>query len=221
MHLSKDSSTAEPLVRRRALAKLGQRDARGGIASVVCAPHCYDDLQAALEIDQVSLFLSNNQDLLPFRPQRDLPPQLGQQDFDDHFWTSEVEALSGVEFPTESLSPQQRLFAAGYRYIFPLRVRENRIGILLAGYKQGDLPLSSDDLELIRAVVNQASLALENAKLLEQLSTRAEEVGRLQRYTERIIHSSPAAIAVLETTGKLHLINQAFARSAQPRHQRS
>jgi signal transduction histidine kinase len=170
-----------------------------------------DDLQEALEIDQVSLFLSNNQDLLPFRPQRDLPPRLRHQDFEDDFWITEVESLSGVEFPTESLSPQQQLFAAGYRYVFPLRVRENRIGILLTSYKQGELPMSSADLELIRAVVNQASLALENARLLEQLSTRADEVGRLQRYTERIINSSPAAIAVLETTGKLRLINQAFA----------
>jgi two-component system NtrC family sensor kinase len=196
--------------KRRALAKLGQQMLEEHSLGRLCSS-LLDDLQAALEIDQVSLFLSNNQDLLPFRPQRDLPPRLEQQDFDDHFWTSEVEALSGVEFPTESLSPQQQLFAAGYRYVFPLRVRENKIGILLAGYKQGELPLSSDDLDLIRAVVNQASLALENAKLLEQLTTRAEEVGRLQRYTERIIQSSPAAIAVLETTGKLHLINQAFA----------
>ncbi|MEJ2085875.1 MAG: ATP-binding protein, partial [Acidobacteriota bacterium] len=127
------------------------------------------------------------------------------------FWLSEVESLAKVEFPAETLTPQQKLFVAGYRYAFPLRVRENRIGILLTSYKEGDLPLSSDDIELIRSVTNQASLALENATLLEQLSTRAEEVGRLQRYTERIIHSSPAAIAVVDTEGRLRSLNQAFS----------
>ena len=196
--------------KRRALAKLGHEMLEEHSLGRLCSS-LLDDLRAALEIDHVSLFLANDRELLPFRPQRDLPPQLREQDFEDDFWNSEVESLSGVEFPTESLTPQQRLFAAGYRYVFPLRVRENRIGILLTSYKQGDIPLSSDDLELIRAVVNQASLALENAKLLEQLSTRAEEVGRLQRYTDRIIQSSPAAIAVIETSGNLRSINQAFA----------
>ena len=196
--------------KRRALARMGQEMLEEHSLGRLCSS-LIDDLEAALDIEHVSLFLSNNQQLLPFRPQRNLPPQLRQDDFEEPFWSSEVESLSGVEFPTESLTPQQKLFAAGYRYVFPLRVRENRIGILLTSYKQGDVPLSSDDLELIRALVNQASLALENATLLEQLSTRAEEVGRLQRYTESIIHSSPAAIAVVEPNGTLRSINQRFA----------
>ena len=196
--------------KRRALAKLGQEMLEEHSLGRLCSS-LIDDLQAALEIDEVSLFLTKNDELLPFRPQRDLPPHVRMGDLDDHFWSSEVESLSGVEYPTDSLTPQQRLFAAGYRYAFPLRVRDSQIGILLTTYKQGDIPLSSDDIELIRALVNQASLALDNANLLEQLKSRAEEVGELQRYTERIIHSSPAAIAVVEADGTLRSINQRFA----------
>jgi len=200
--------------KRRALARLGQEMLQEHSLGRLCSS-LLDDLQAALELDQVTLLLSNRDALLAFRPQRDLPPDLVTHDFDARFWDSEVESMTGVEFPTDELTPQQRLFTAGYRYAFPLQVRRNRIGILLSGYKQGELPLSSDDLELIRAVVNQASLALENAQLMEQLSSQVKEVGRLQRDTQRIIESSPAAIAVVDSTGQLHSVNKAFGELVQ------
>ena len=200
--------------KRRALARLGQEMLQEHSLGRLCSS-LLDDLQAALELDKVTLFLSSNRSLLAFRPQRDLPLDLQTDDFDEDFWNSEVQSLTGVEFPTDEITPQQGLFTAGYRYAFPLQVRQHRIGILLSGYKQGELPLSSDDLELMRAVVNQASLALENAQLMEQLSSQVEEVGRLQRYTQRIIESSPAAIAVVDAKGSLHSVNRAFGELVQ------
>lgn len=200
--------------KRRALARLGQEMLQEHSLSRLCS-YLLDDLQAALELDRVTLFLSSRERLLPFRPQRDLPPDLQIDDFDESFWSAEVDSLSGVEFPTDEITAKQRLFSSGYRYAFPLQVRQKQIGILLSGYKQGELPLSSDDLELIRAVVNQASLALENAQLMEQLNSQVEEVGRLQRYTQQIIESSPAAIAVVDSAGRLHSINRAFSELVQ------
>jgi len=200
--------------KRRALARLGQEMLEEHSLGQLCST-LLDDLQIALELDQVALFLSSGESLLPFRPQKDLPPRLRVGNFENVFWSSEVDSLSGVEFPTDKLTPQQQLFAAGYRYAFPLRVRDHRIGVLFTGYKQGEIPLSSDDLELIRAVVNQASLALENAQLVDQLSTQIQEVGRLQRYTERIIESSPAAIAVLDAAGRLRSVNRSFGALVQ------
>ncbi len=200
--------------KRRALARLGQEMLQEHSLGRLCSS-LLDDLQAALELDRVTLFLADHGTLRAFRPQRDLPLGLAIDDFDDGFWDSEVESLSGVEFPTDEITPQQGLFTAGYRYAFPLQVRQHRIGVLLCGYKQGELPLSSDDLELIRAVVNQASLALENARLMDRLSSQVEEVGRLQRYTQRIIESSPAAIAVVDSTGHLHSVNKAFGELVQ------
>ena len=200
--------------KRRALARLGQEMLQEHSLGRLCSS-LVDDLQAALELDQVSLFLNHRGRLLPFRPQRDLPPDLHAKDFSSAFWNAEIETLTGVEFPTDELTAQQRLFTAGFRYAFPLQVRNHPIGILLSGYKQGELPLSSDDLELIRGVVNQASLALENAKLMERLSSQVEEVGRLQRYTQQIIESSPAAIAVVDSAGKLQSVNRAFGELVQ------
>ena len=195
--------------RRRSLARFGQQMLQERSLGRLCST-LLDQLEMGLELDRATLFLASGDRLLPYRPQRGLPPTLSFEDFDVDFWGVESEALSGVEFPTDELTTKQRLFSAGYRYAFPLRVRENRIGIFLTGYKQSDLPLSSDDLELIRTVLNQAALAVENAQLLEQVSTQLHEVDRLQRYTRQIIESSPAGIAVADGNGVLQSVNEAF-----------
>jgi PAS domain S-box-containing protein len=195
--------------KRRALGRFGQQMLEERSLARLCSS-LLDQLELALELDHATLFLASGDRLLPYRPQKGLPPDLSFEDFDADFWGIESEALSGVEFPTDELTTKQRLFTAGYRYAFPLRVRDHHIGIFLTGYKQSDLPLSSDDLELIRSVLNQAALAIENAQLLEQVSSQLDEVDRLQRYTRQIIESSPAGIAVVDGNGELHSINQAF-----------
>ncbi len=103
---------------------------------------------------------------------------------------------------------------AGYRYAFPLSVRGRGIGIVLSGYKQDHAPLNSEDSELIRHLLDQAALAIENAQLVGQLQVRLEEVQQLQRYTEGIFESSPAGIAVLDGERRLVSVNAAFARLA-------
>ncbi len=115
--------------------------------------------------------------------------------------------------PGEPLSVSTRLFVAGYRYAFPLTVRGRWLGIALAGFKESRVPLSSEDTELIRQLLNQAALAIENAQLVDQLQLRLEEVQQLQRYTEGIFESSPAGIAVLDGDRRLVSANAAFAGS--------
>jgi PAS domain S-box-containing protein len=114
----------------------------------------------------------------------------------------------------EATTPEQRLFMAGYRYAFPLTLRGRAIGLALTGFKLEQMPLNSDDMELIRHLLDQASLAIENAQLMGQLSLRLEEVQSLQRYTEGIFESSPAGIAVLDPEQRIASANAAFAALA-------
>ena len=104
------------------------------------------------------------------------------------------------------------LFVAGYRYAFPLAVRgtrrRHRPHRLQA---RRHTPLNSEDSELIRHLLNQAALAIENAQLLGQLQVQLEEVEQLQRYTEGIFESSPAGIAVLDGERRMLSANAAFA----------
>jgi two-component system, NtrC family, sensor kinase len=119
-----------------------------------------------------------------------------------------------VALPGGAEVPTQRLFIAGYRYAFPLAVRGKGVGLALTGYKPDQTPLNSDDLELIRQLLDQAALAIENAQLLDRVQQQLEEVHRLRRYSDGIIESSPAGIAVLDAGGRIVSANAAFAALA-------
>ncbi len=140
------------------------------------------------------------------------PPVLSARALDPAVWLdNEAYRLAGTELPGGPPSPLQLLFIAGYRYAFPLTVRGRGIGLVLTGFKRDQAPLSSEDFDLIRHLLNQAALAIENAQLVGQLHLQLDEVQRLQRYSDGIFESSPAGIAVLDGGQHLVSVNPAFA----------
>ncbi len=141
----------------------------------------------------------------------ELPRELSFDAFGEQFWRRDVESISAVHFPEEEATAEQRLFLAGYRYVFPLRVRDERIGVALLSYKFDDEPLISEDLDLARGLLNQASLAIENAQLLEEVHRRLLDVTRLEERNQGILESSPAGIAVLGGSQRVISANHAFA----------
>ena len=196
---------------RRALARLGQellfeRD----LARL--AETLGDRLAEGL-MTHVQLYLSRGDILVPVPPRdnRDLPENLPFGALGEEIWRRDVIGLSAVELPGAGASVQQRLFAAGYRYAFPIRVRGHRVGIALVTYKFQHEPLVSEDLDLIRTLLDQAGLAIENAQLLSEVHHQLCEVGRLERHNQGIIDSSPAGIAVLAEGRRIQSANHAFA----------
>jgi signal transduction histidine kinase len=165
-------------------------------------------------LERANLYLAQGDSLQPIRPEPELPERLAFDALSDELWRRDVEPLSGVAMPAEPLPVSTRLFVAGYRYAFPLTVRGRRLGIVLAGFKEDHTPLNSEDTELIRHLLNQVALAIENAQLVDQLQMQLEEVQQLQLYTEGIFESSPAGIAVLDGDRRLVSVNSAFARIA-------
>jgi len=148
------------------------------------------------------------------RPIRTLaapPPVMPSASLEPSIWRDNVYRLGGTELPAGVPSPLQQLFIAGYRYAFPLIVRGRAVGLVLAGWKRDQAPLNSEDLDLIRHLLNQAALAIENAQLLGQLHLQLQEVQRLQRFSDGIFESSPAGIAVLDSELRLVSANPAFA----------
>src|SRR5713101_1344885 len=103
------------------------------------------------------------------------------------------------------------LHASGYRAFFALRCAGNLVGALGVGHKDGRVPLSSEDESLLSAVMAQAGLAYENARLYGALAERLEEIRTLQEYQESVIRSSSSGIVVLDREGRLHSANPAFA----------
>ncbi|HEX9735540.1 MAG TPA: ATP-binding protein [Thermoanaerobaculia bacterium] len=149
--------------------------------------------------------------LVPVLAGAELPERIAPDALGDELWRRDVLGLSPAALPGQEPTVKERLFAAGYRYAFPLLVREHRVGILLVSYRFDDEPLNSEDLELTRGLLNRASLAIENAHLLEEVRRRLEEVSRLEEHNQGIIDSSPAGIAELDRDGRVVSANQAFS----------
>ena len=119
--------------------------------------------------------------------------------------------LRGSAFGAAPQAALLRLHALGYRVFFAMRCGGELVGALGVGYKDGRVPLSSEDESLMTAVLAQASLAYENARLYGALAERLEEIRTLQEYQESVIRSSSSGIVVLDAGERIHTANPAFA----------
>src|SRR5262249_33498678 len=104
-----------------------------------------------------------------------------------------------------------RLHEAGFRTFFAMRCAGQLVAALGVGYKDGRVPLSSEDESLLTALMAQAGLAYENARLYGTLAERLEEIRTLQQYQESVIRSSSSGIVVLDDAGRVHSANPAFS----------
>ncbi|HYX24799.1 MAG TPA: ATP-binding protein, partial [Thermoanaerobaculia bacterium] len=195
--------------KRRALTGLGRELLLERDLGRLCAA-LLERIQEAVDVEAANLYLIQGEALAAIREEPELPGRIPLGVLGEELWAKDFERLSGVSMPAEPLPLPARLFVAGYRYAFPLTVRGKGIGLALAGFKRDHMPLNSEDLELIRHLLNQASLAIENAQLVGQLQLQLEEVRQLQRYTEGIFESSPAGIAVLDGERRVLSANSAF-----------
>lgn len=197
--------------KRRALEKLGRELLHERDLRRLCR-ELLRDLEAALDLEAANLYLiEDGGRLRPVLRDPEAPEEVDVERLGPQVWNREVEALSGVALPADRLGPRQRLFIAGYRYVFPLVVRGTPVGMLVTTFRNGEIPLSSEDLELVRQLLGGAALAIENARLMAELSRQLDEVVRLQRFSQGIIESSPAGIAVLTSDHRIVSANAAFA----------
>jgi hypothetical protein len=191
------AALADELIHERDLMRLCQR--------------LIDHVEDGLDVERANLWLALGDALVPVRPEPGLPASIAADELGERLWASDSTRLSGVALPAADRPPEQRLFVAGYRYAFPLTVRRGRLGLAVVGPHADGEPLNGDDLELIRQLLTQAALAIENAQLLDQLRSKLDEVVELQSYSQGIIESSPAGIAVLDGNGAIVSANAAFA----------
>ena len=124
---------------------------------------------------------------------------------------AEIWRLRGAALGESDPPGVAQLHARGYRSFFALRCGTGLVGALGVGHKDGRVPLSSEDESLLTAVMAQAGLAYENARLYGALADRLEEIRALQQYQESVIRSSSSGILVLDGQERVHSINPAFA----------
>lgn len=167
------------------------------------------ELAATFDLGRANLYLGRDGALALQRPETGVPARIETANFDQNFWQSDVRSLAGVALPSDVTAPLE-LHAAGYRYAFPLTARRQQIGILVIGYKRGEVALSSADIDLVRNLLNQISLAIDNAYLIHQVQAQLARVSHLQETSEEILESSPAGIAVIRGDGSIERANAAL-----------
>lgn len=199
--------------KRRALSGFGRELLHERDLGRICGS-LLQRVEESVALEKANLYLVQGGELSAFHLEPEMPERLPADLLGEETWTRDVHQLSGVAMPGGDLPLPTRVFVAGYRYVFPLTVRGRSLGLLLTSYRQDHTPLNSEDAELIRQLLNQAALAIENAQLVGQLQLQLEEVQRLQRYTEGIFESSPAGIAVVDGERRLLSVNAAFATIA-------
>lgn len=197
--------------KRRSLATFGRRLLHERDLDRLCS-QLLEAVEEAVDLETANLYVVRDGALVPMRPDPSLPDRLPVDVLGDDLWEAEIRRLSGTGLPDPESLPARKLFAAGYRYALPLTVHDNPVGLAVTGWKLGQERLTSDDVALLRQLLDQAALAIENAQLVDQLQSRLDEVSRLQQYSEGIIESSPAGIAVLGSGLRILSANTGFSR---------
>lgn len=102
----------------------------------------------------------------------------------------------------------------------PLRARDQIIGVIEVVNKLNRVPFTQADAELLQAVANQSSIALDNARLYERLNQRVEQsqdalaVANRQLQSDKtllqtVLHSMTDGVVVTDGLGRIQLINPA------------
>jgi signal transduction histidine kinase len=87
---------------------------------------------------------------------------------------------------------------AGLSSFVPCVSKDVTIAVLSAGRRAHGEPLSSEDMALLGAVAAQAATAIENARLYGQISSKADEIERLRRFSDSVVESLSDGLLVVD-----------------------
>jgi signal transduction histidine kinase len=119
--------------------------------------------------------------------------------------------LSRQEFTQRPTAAVARLRRAGFRTLAPLTVSGRLLALFAVADRAGRVPLSAEDTELLETVLAPAALALDHARLFDELRAQADRYRDLQEFHENVVAGSAAAIAATNGEGRFTSVNPAFA----------
>jgi sigma-B regulation protein RsbU (phosphoserine phosphatase) len=91
--------------------------------------------------------------------------------------------------------------------LLPVATKDELLGIISLGPRLGDLPFSSDDKQLLMAVAMQMALAVQNARLVQEIAEEERLRHELELATtvqRRLFPECPPDVASLELAGVCH-----------------
>jgi signal transduction histidine kinase len=83
------------------------------------------------------------------------------------------------------------------------------LGVVVADNRGRRGSISPEQITLLAAFVNQAGIALENARLVEEMQENFRKIHRLKNYNDNVLHSISAGIVSTDARGRVELWNPA------------
>ena len=88
-------------------------------------------------------------------------------------------------------------------YYVPCVVRGRMVAVIGLGRSTGGALLSSEDLEILRAIAGYVAVAIENSLLYQEQRERAAELELLKEYNESIVESINVGLLAVDTAGRV------------------
>jgi class 3 adenylate cyclase/PAS domain-containing protein len=95
----------------------------------------------------------------------------------------------------------------------PLAIKARRIGVMYLDSRVAAGLFSRQDPDLLTAFANQAALAIENARLFDQLRARLDEIERLEQLQARVLASITSGVITVDGIGTIASFNDAAAET--------
>jgi two-component system, NtrC family, sensor kinase len=107
---------------------------------------------------------------------------------------------------------REQMASLGLHYLQPLRVHGKVLGFLGCSRKVDNELLSSEDLDLVAGLANYAAIAIDNSILYQSLEHKAAQLQQLKAYSENVVESLVAGVAVVSPDGTITVWNSAMER---------
>lgn len=105
----------------------------------------------------------------------------------------------------------EELQSYGGELAAPVFVDKELMFLLILGEKRSGDPLTSEDIDLVATIASQASLALKNARLYEELRLRLEEI---MHYQNELLNAKKLESIGILAAGIAHEINNPLANAS-------
>ena len=148
---------------RRALRELGRELLEERDLPRLCE-RLQERLAEGLGLHGVALYLADGE-LLRLAGEGSGAPSVVRLDELADLWRSRVSRLASGGLPAIAPAGEEALYAAGFRYAFPLASHRRPVALLVTAGRVDGEPLNERGSRPLRAVLDQTALAIENARL--------------------------------------------------------
>jgi signal transduction histidine kinase len=122
----------------------------------------------------------------------------------------EFRSAGRVERESQPHESGERAIVEGKAITLDVRFRETTLGVLRVGGKRGGAPFTTDDVDLLQTIANQAALALAHAQAYEELDQRRRQQVAAWREERAAIVETVAAEITHEVRYPINFFRSVF-----------